>query len=158
MSSYKMGAIYYWQTDKYQSEVLISLFIVRLCTHTIYNHVNHQKIRDILFVDTNNMEDNDTAFNIELCILYRRYDNDEIYILCVIIHGIGIIQIIFRLAQCSIDNYLYMVLVHVCMLIYTIAHACHYIIVIVLAQQYYSIKGIQQCNQMQIDNYSTIIR
>ena len=55
-----MVTIYYWWTDKYQSEVLISLFIVKICIHTIYNQVNQQKVRDILFVDTNNMEDNDT--------------------------------------------------------------------------------------------------
>ena len=80
MSSYRMVTIYYWWTDKYQSEVLISLFIVKICIHTIYNQVNQQKIRDILFVDTNDMEDNDTHINIEIYILSQRCDNDEIYI------------------------------------------------------------------------------
>ncbi len=34
----------------------------------------------MLFVDTNDMEDNDTHINIEIYILSQRCDNDEIYI------------------------------------------------------------------------------
>ncbi len=64
MSSYRMGTIHYWWTDKYQSEVLISLFIVKICIHTIYNQVNLMT----------------HYINMELYILSQRYDNDEIYI------------------------------------------------------------------------------
>ena len=40
----------------------------------------------MLFVDTNNMEDNDIYINIELCILSQRSDNDEIYIIIYILN------------------------------------------------------------------------
>ena len=42
----------------------------------------------MLFVDTNNMEDNDSLHqaNIELCILSQRSDNDEIYIIIYILN------------------------------------------------------------------------